>query len=50
MGVSSFEREFLADLLLPDGQTAHRALGAYMEELIAKGYSGPLALPPAGEP
>jgi hypothetical protein len=51
MGVSTFEREFLADLLLPDGQTAHQTIGTYMDRLLAEGFTQPLALPPAlGEP
>jgi hypothetical protein len=45
MGVSSFEREFLADLLLPNGETAHQTIGTYMKKLLANGYEGPLALP-----
>jgi hypothetical protein len=49
MGVSTFEREFLADLMLPDGHTAHQTIGAYMERLIADGYQQPLALPAAPE-
>lgn len=49
IGLSTIEREFLADLLLPDGQTASEALGQYMEKLLANGYSGPLALPAAPE-
>jgi hypothetical protein len=49
MGVSTFEREFLADLLLPDGQTAHQTIGTYMERLLAQGFTRPFALPPAPE-
>lgn len=45
MGGSTFEREFLADLVLPNGQTAHQTIAPYMAKLIADGYSGPLALP-----
>jgi hypothetical protein len=47
IGLSTVEREFLADLVLPDGQTAAQAIGKYMEKLIANGYSAPLALPEA---
>lgn len=45
MGASSFEKEFLADLVLPNGQTAGETLGAYMAKVIANGYQAPLALP-----
>jgi site-specific DNA-cytosine methylase len=47
MGVSSFEREFLADLVLPDGHTAHETIGPYMAALVQNGYQAPLALPEA---
>ncbi len=48
MGISTIEREFLADLVLPDGSTAAQTIGVYMEKLISNGYREPLALPPAG--
>ncbi len=47
MGASTFEREFLADLVLPSGMTAAETIGPYMQRLIAEGYNGPLSLPPA---
>jgi hypothetical protein len=47
MGISSFEREFLADLVLPNGHTAHDTIGPYMRKLIEEGYTAPLALPEA---
>lgn len=49
LGLSTVDREFLADLLLPSGETAHERLGAYMTKLIAEGYTGPLALPEGGK-
>jgi hypothetical protein len=48
LGVSTIEREFLADLVLPDGKTASETLGEYMRGILANGYRAPLALPPAG--
>lgn len=36
-GVSSFEREFLADIMLPDGGTVHEFLEAQIEEAYSKG-------------
>ncbi len=45
LGVSSVEREFLADLVLPDGSTAHETIDVYMGKLIAEGYTTQLALP-----
>lgn len=47
IGLSSLEKEFLADLILPDGHTAGETVGQYMAELIANGYTAPLALPEA---
>lgn len=47
MGGSTFEREFLADLVLPNGRTAGEELGEYMQNLLANGYTAPLALPEA---
>lgn len=49
MGASTFEREFLADLILPNGDSAGVAIGQYMKRLIAEGYRGPLQLPEPGE-
>jgi len=43
--VSSAEREFLADLVLPNGKTAAETISPYMERLIQEGYTAPLALP-----
>lgn len=45
IGLSSIEREFLADLVLPNGKTAGEELGEYMSRLLADGYKGPLMLP-----
>src|SRR5580704_54479 len=45
MGALTAEREFLADLVLPNGQTAHEEIGAYMQKLLRDGYTAPLALP-----
>jgi hypothetical protein len=45
LGASSIEREFLADLLLPDGATAERTIGEYMCRLVENGYEAPLQLP-----
>lgn len=39
MGVSTFEREFLADLMLPDGKTAHQTIAPYMRAVLADGYT-----------
>lgn len=41
MGVSTIEREFLANLVLPNGDTGARYLAAVLE----RGGSGPLQLP-----
>lgn len=48
LGVSTFEREFLADVLLPDGRTVHEALRERIEESYATGKMPPL-LGPARE-
>lgn len=45
LGMSTAEREFLADLILPNGRTAGQELGDYMAKLLAEGYTAPLALP-----
>lgn len=42
MGVSSIEREFFADLLLPDGRTMHRALAEQIEASYKTGAMPPL--------
>ena len=47
MEVSTLEREFLADLVLPNGETAAELLGTYMKNLLADGYAGPPQLPEA---
>ena len=47
IGVSTPEREFLADLVLPDGSTAHFTIDEYMRKLFANGYTAPLSLPEA---
>jgi hypothetical protein len=47
IGLSSFEREFLADMVLPDGRTAAETIGPYMRDLLTNGYTAPLALPEA---
>lgn len=49
LGLSTVEREFLADLILPDGTTAAETLGAYMKDLLVHGYRAPLQLPAAKE-
>jgi hypothetical protein len=36
-GVSTFEREFLADIMLPDGTTVHEWLEPQIEEAYSKG-------------
>lgn len=46
-GASSFEREFLCDILLPDGQTVHEALAPQLVAAYETGDMPPL-LPPAG--
>lgn len=46
-GFSTLEREFLADILLPDGQTVHELLGKQLTETYKTGKMPPL-LPPAG--
>lgn len=45
LGASTFEREFLADLLLPDGETAGEKVGRYIEAVVRNGYHAPLSLP-----
>jgi hypothetical protein len=48
-GGSTFEREFLADILLPDGQTVHEALESKLEESYRTGGMPKLLLGPGGE-
>jgi hypothetical protein len=45
IGLSSVEKEFLADLLLPDGRTAGETIESYVADVIRGGSQGPLALP-----
>lgn len=47
MGVSTVEREFLADLVLPSGDTMHVAFAAKIREAISSGVMPPLMLPEA---
>lgn len=46
-GTSTVEREFLADLLMPDGQTVHEAIADRIAQAYLDGQMPPL-LPPAG--
>lgn len=48
-GTSSVEREFLADVLLPDGRTVHQALAEGIERAYRDGSMPPL-LPAYGGP
>lgn len=45
---TSVEREFLADVLLPDGQTVHEALAAKLERSYQDGSMPPLLLGSGG--
>jgi len=47
-GATTFEREFLPDLLLPDGSTVHERLGPQLEAAYTTGEMPPL-LPAGGE-
>lgn len=47
LGISTIEREFLADIALPNGQTVGELLHAQLEEAYATGGMPPL-LPPPG--
>jgi hypothetical protein len=49
LGVSSFEREFLADLVLVDGRTVHTAIANGVAESYLTGHSPALLLGPKGE-
>ena len=46
-GVTTFEREFLADILLPNGETMHEAIRGRLAYAYDTGNM-PLLLPPAG--
>jgi hypothetical protein len=46
-GVTTIEREFLADVFLPDGRTVHEALVDPIREAYADGKVRPLMLGPA---
>jgi hypothetical protein len=48
-GGSTFEREFLADILLPNGETVHEALEAKLEESYRSGGMPKLLLGPGGK-
>jgi hypothetical protein len=48
-GGSTFEREFLADILLPDGQTVHELLEAKLETSYRTGGMPKLMLGPGGK-
>lgn len=50
MKVSTFEKEFLADLVLPNNATAGAFVGEYMKRLVSEGYKGPLQLPGPSAP
>lgn len=45
LGVSTVEREFLADLVLPDGQTLHTAMRGPIADALANGRMPRLLLP-----
>jgi len=47
-GGSTFEREFLSDILLPDGRTVHQALSAQLEDAYQTGGMPPLLGPRGG--
>ena len=47
MHVSSVEKEFMADLVLPDGQTVEASLGAAIHEALGSGKMPTLLLPEA---
>lgn len=49
LGLSSFEKEFLADLVLPDGQRTHAMLGPLIEQAYLEGSMPRLLLGPGGE-
>lgn len=48
-GGSTFEREFLADILLPDGRTVHKALAEQLERSYLDGGMPKLLGPGSGE-
>jgi len=43
-GVTSFEKEFYAFIVLPSGQTVYEATGEQVDHAIMTGYTGHLAL------
>lgn len=47
-GGSTIEREFLADILLPDGRTVHQALGPQLADSYSNGHMPPLLGPALG--
>jgi hypothetical protein len=47
LGVSTIEREFLADLVLPGGKTVHHAMAANIQRALAEGKMPTLMLPEA---
>jgi hypothetical protein len=48
LGLSTIEREFLADIALPNGQTVGDFLHGQLEEAYASGNMPPLLPPPGG--
>lgn len=46
LGVTTAEHEFMADLVLANGETVHHALGAEIARALADGSMPLLALPP----
>ena len=47
MGVSNVEKEFMADSVLPDGQTVEQTLGAEIAKALSSGKMPTLMLPEA---
>jgi hypothetical protein len=47
IGVSSVEREFLADMVLANGQTMHLAVAETIKRSLSTGEAPVLALPEA---
>lgn len=48
LGVSTVEREFLADIYLGDGRTVHETIRAELVDIYQSGGGRPLLLGPAG--
>lgn len=46
LGISTVEREFLADLYLADGRTVHQAIASDIEQMFIDGKVPPLMLGP----